>query len=135
MANLAVNDVTVVIPMYNAAATIRRALDSVLAQTTPPARIVVVDDCSTDDSAEVVRGAYPTEVEVVATPTNGGIAVARIVARARQRQNGSLSWTRMTRGSRPFSSGHLRRSTASVLTSAALVVRANDPVAQANTCS
>src|SRR6478735_3814841 len=77
MGTLAKNDVTVVIPMYNAAATIQRALDSVLAQTTPPARIVVVDDCSTDDSAEAVRRMYATTVELVATPVNGGIAVAR----------------------------------------------------------
>ncbi|MEP7359964.1 MAG: glycosyltransferase family A protein [Chloroflexota bacterium] len=70
-------DVTVVIPMYNAAPTILRALDSVLAQTTPPAKVVVVDDCSTDDSAQVVRAARLAGVELVSTDINGGIAVAR----------------------------------------------------------
>jgi len=42
--NAGPGDVTVVIPMYNAAPTIKRALESVMSQTTPPARIVVVDD-------------------------------------------------------------------------------------------
>jgi glycosyltransferase involved in cell wall biosynthesis len=70
-------EVTVVIPMYNAAPTILRALNSVLAQTAPPMKIVVVDDCSTDNSADVVRVANLLNVEVVSTDRNGGIAVAR----------------------------------------------------------
>jgi glycosyltransferase involved in cell wall biosynthesis len=40
--------VAVVIPAYNAEKTIRRALDSVAAQTVLPSRIIVVDDCSKD---------------------------------------------------------------------------------------
>ncbi|HUP28356.1 MAG TPA: glycosyltransferase family A protein [Chloroflexia bacterium] len=47
----------VVIPTYNRAPLLRRALDSVLAQTVQPERIVVVDDGSTDDSAGVVARA------------------------------------------------------------------------------
>ncbi len=74
---VASHDVTVVIPMYNAAPTIMRALESVLAQTSRPTKIVVVDDCSTDDSAEVVRAANLPTVALVSTDTNGGIAVAR----------------------------------------------------------
>jgi glycosyltransferase involved in cell wall biosynthesis len=70
-------DVTVVIPMYNAAPTILRALDSIVAQTHQPTRIVIANDCSTDDSAEVVRRADVPNVVVVETEKNGGIAVAR----------------------------------------------------------
>jgi glycosyltransferase involved in cell wall biosynthesis len=70
-------EVTVVIPMYNAVDTIARALDSVLAQTVRPARIVVANDCSTDASAEFVRASYGDRVELVTTDVNGGIAVAR----------------------------------------------------------
>jgi glycosyltransferase involved in cell wall biosynthesis len=46
--------VSVIIPAYNAAATIARALDSALAQTYPRIEVIVVDDCSEDATSDVV---------------------------------------------------------------------------------
>lgn len=46
---------SVVIPARNEEATIRTVLDSVLASDYRPLEVVVVDDCSTDDTAAIVR--------------------------------------------------------------------------------
>ncbi len=65
---------SVVIPAYNAAATIAEAVQSVLAQTVPPTEVIVVDDGSTDDTAAVVR-AMAGPVRVICRP-NGGPGAA-----------------------------------------------------------
>jgi glycosyltransferase involved in cell wall biosynthesis len=46
---------SVIVPTYNYARYLQRALDSILAQERSDYEIVVVDDGSTDDTAEVVR--------------------------------------------------------------------------------
>jgi glycosyltransferase involved in cell wall biosynthesis len=48
-------DVSVVVPVYNAAPYLRNALDSLLVQTFPSFEIVVIDDCSSDSTWDVIR--------------------------------------------------------------------------------
>lgn len=48
--------VTVVIPAWNCAATLARSIDAALAQTWPRKEILVVDDGSTDATAQVLAG-------------------------------------------------------------------------------
>jgi len=67
--------VSVIIPTYNRAADLSRALDSVFAQTFPIAEIVVVDDGSTDNTREVVAG-FGSRVTYV-RQNNSGAAAAR----------------------------------------------------------
>jgi glycosyltransferase involved in cell wall biosynthesis len=67
--------ISVVIPAYNAAATIVRALDSVLRQTVQPAEILVIDDGSADKTPETVA-AYGGKVRLV-RQANAGAAAAR----------------------------------------------------------
>ncbi|MGM0494333.1 MAG: glycosyltransferase family 2 protein [Armatimonadota bacterium] len=68
--------VSAVIPAYNAAGTVERALASVLAQTSDRIiEIIVVDDGSDDGTAEVVRGAYP-DVKLI-QQENAGASAAR----------------------------------------------------------
>lgn len=72
------NSVSVVIPAYNAEKHINRALDSVLAQTHPADEIIVVDDGSTDNTAQVVKK-YGSPVHYI-FQENAGAAAARNTA-------------------------------------------------------
>jgi succinoglycan biosynthesis protein ExoO len=74
-------DFSVIMPAYNVSGIIERAIRSALAQTLPPLEILVIDDCSTDDTVEVVR-ALAREIpslRVLSTPVNSGPAAARNV--------------------------------------------------------
>lgn len=68
-------DLSVVIPVYNGASVLPRALASVAAQSVQPAQVVVVDDGSTDGSADVALSSGD-RVRVVRQP-NAGVAAAR----------------------------------------------------------
>lgn len=69
--------VSVVIPMFNRAATIRRAVDSALGQSFASLEVVVVDDASSDDCAAMVEGIDDPRVRLLRRPRNGGAAAAR----------------------------------------------------------
>lgn len=58
-----------IVPAYNEAASIGETVRSLRTQTTPPIRIIVIDDCSTDDTAAVALSAG---AEVVTPPSNTG---------------------------------------------------------------
>ena len=51
--------VSVIIPMYNAEKYIGECLDSILAQTFTDYEVIIVDDCSTDNSCAVVESYLP----------------------------------------------------------------------------
>lgn len=67
--------VSVVIPAYNSAAMVCDAVDSILGQTVPPAEVIVIDDGSSDDTAERV-GAYGDRV-LYRRQANAGPSAAR----------------------------------------------------------
>lgn len=66
--------VSVIIPAYNTAATLTRALDSVLAQTEQDFEIVLIDDGSRDSTLDVARSLAAAEprIRLIALPENGG---------------------------------------------------------------
>jgi glycosyltransferase involved in cell wall biosynthesis len=68
--------ISVVIPTYNRKATVRRAIDSVLAQTRKPAEIIIVDDGSADGTAEMLAQAYGRSIRLI-PQENGGASRAR----------------------------------------------------------
>ena len=51
--------VSIVVPMYNSEKYIGECLDSILAQTFKDYEVVIVDDCSTDKSCDVVKSYMP----------------------------------------------------------------------------
>ena len=53
--------ISVIVPTYNTALLIERTLRSVLAQSCQDFEILVVDDCSTDDTLDIVRGVGDSE--------------------------------------------------------------------------
>lgn len=70
--------VSVIIPAYNAEAFIGRTIDSVLAQTYTKLEIIVVDDGSTDGTAEIARSFAQQDERVrLLQKPNGGVASAR----------------------------------------------------------
>lgn len=80
--------VSVIIPAFNAAATIGRALASVASQTARPDEVIIVDDGSQDQTAEIARTlarAMPDlSVRILSQPNRGaGAARNRALAEAR----------------------------------------------------
>ena len=68
--------VSVVIPMYNAAAYLQECLDSVLAQTFRNFEVICVDDGSPDNCAEIIQACTDERV-ILVQQRNRGLAGAR----------------------------------------------------------
>ena len=73
------NEISVIVPVYNTVDGLRRCVDSLLAQTLRPIEIILVDDGSTDGSeaiCEEYAARYPQFVRVI-HQSNGGASSAR----------------------------------------------------------
>ncbi len=66
--------ISVAIPCYNGAAYIRQSIESILAQSSPPDQILVINDGSTDESQAIIEQ-YP--VSLIIHKQNQGLAAAR----------------------------------------------------------
>lgn len=71
------NLVSVVIPVYNREATIKRAVDSVLCQTYSDIEVIVVDDGSTDHTVRIVSEYQDRRVRIICQKERGGANKAR----------------------------------------------------------
>jgi glycosyltransferase involved in cell wall biosynthesis len=67
---------SVIIPLYNKEPHIKRALDSVINQTVQDFEIIVVNDGSTDKSADVVKTFSDARIRLI-NQKNAGVSVAR----------------------------------------------------------
>src|SRR5215207_9882789 len=71
--------VSVIVPVFNRVKLVGRALDSVAAQTFQDYEVIVVDDGSTDGSADFIQNRGVAKVRVIRCPENRGAAAARNV--------------------------------------------------------
>jgi GT2 family glycosyltransferase len=70
--------VSVLIPTYNRAYCLPRAIDSALGQTYPKVEVLVIDDGSTDETRELVDGRYGGDARVrYFHQRNAGVSAAR----------------------------------------------------------
>ncbi len=68
-------EISCIVPVYNGERYLAEALDSIMRQTLRPAQVIVVDDGSTDGSADIARG-YGDRITYLQQP-NAGPASAR----------------------------------------------------------
>ena len=69
--------VSVIIPSFNRVQPLMRAVDSVLAQSWSNLEIIVVDDGSTDNSAELLYNRFGSSIRLLRLPRNHGVSYAR----------------------------------------------------------
>ena len=75
--------VSIVMPLYNAEQFVGEAVDSVLVQSHTNWELIIVDDCSTDASADIVRSYSDPRIRVLQHDCNRGAASARSTALSR----------------------------------------------------
>lgn len=70
--------VSIIMPSYNTGRFIKETIESVLAQSYPTWELIIVDDCSTDDTDDVVSQYLADErIRYIKNDTNSGAAVSR----------------------------------------------------------
>lgn len=69
--------ISVVIPTYNRANTILQSVNSVLNQTYKNIELIVVDDCSTDDTLGLLKQINDSRLKIICHEKNKGQNAAR----------------------------------------------------------
>ncbi len=80
-----IDGISVIITSYNNSSTILEAISSVLNQTRPPEEVIVIDDCSTDDSVQKIRSLQDANqlninVRLIQNSKNKGVSTSRDIA-------------------------------------------------------
>lgn len=72
--------ISVIIPAFNSEKTIEKAIESALSQSFPPSEIIVIDDCSSDKTFNLIERyvtSFPNVVKLLKNNFNRGAASAR----------------------------------------------------------
>ena len=89
MNNIAKPFVSVVMPVFNRREFLAQAVESILNQTLTDFELIIVDDCSTDGSRDVIRqfSQQDRRIRVIQNAANQGIAAARNIGNLAARGN------------------------------------------------
>lgn len=71
--------VSVIMPSYNTAEYIKQSIQSVIDQTYTNWELIIVDDCSTDNTDEIVKSIDDGRIIYLKNEKNSGAAVSRTV--------------------------------------------------------
>lgn len=74
--NDALPKVSIVLPTYNGAKYIRKSIDSCLNQTYKNIELIIVDDCSTDETPEIIKSYKDKRIKYVRHKKNKGLPYA-----------------------------------------------------------
>ena len=69
--------VSIVMPSYNSEQYIKASIESVLNQTYPKWELLIVDDCSTDDTVKIIKSFKDNRIKLFINNTNSGAAICR----------------------------------------------------------
>ena len=69
--------VSIIMPNYNSAKFIKDTIDSVVAQTYQNWELIIVDDCSSDDSLKIIQQYEDSRIRVIKNTVNSGAAISR----------------------------------------------------------
>ena len=72
--------VSIIIPTYNVSKYIEKCLDSVLNQSYQNIEIIIVDDCSTDHTVEIIKNYEDSRIHLIQNKMNCGPSYSRNVA-------------------------------------------------------
>ena len=69
--------VSIIMPSYNTAEYISDSIKSIQAQTYPHWELIIVDDCSIDNSMDVIRSFNESRIKILKNEKNSGAAISR----------------------------------------------------------
>ncbi len=69
--------ISIIVPVYNAGKYIKETIESVLSQSYADFELLLIDDCSKDDSEEIIKSFKDDRVKYIKQPENKGAWAAR----------------------------------------------------------